>query len=794
MAGRVFGVLLLWWAQAVCAQPVQTVAAQLPPPTAGDGAAGDNFGVALAVDGELAAIGVVGDTVVAAGATFGIAQGSVSLYQRVGSDWLARGKLTPDPAGDDGDNFGAAVALEAGVLAVGAPRRRSGETPEVGSVHVYTVTGAGATLSQVLQPTVAVTDLRFGGAVALWQDWLAVGVLRADAGRVDLYRRDGDGRYQYQQSLLPAPGIGPARFGSALALADGELLVGAPFADDAGAVYRSSLVGAQWSPPARLPLVAAAQSQLGAALVQDDGLALVGAPGSGAGAVRVLGLAGGAWSQLASLTPAGLSGGDRFGSALALDGQRAAIAADAALAFEGRVLVYARSGDGLTEVQRIDRVDGGDGDRFGASVALVADGLLAGADLDQVGPNRGQGAVYWLRDAGDALEYAGRLDNGDGAMFDRYGTAVAIDRDIALIGAYVEDTLAGADAGAAHWYRRVEGGWQYGGRIDAPDADIEDRFGIAVDVDGTRMAIGAYWDVVDGNVDQGSVYVYRREADAWVLEQKLSDASGNEADYFGFALSLDGDTLAVGARGDSDFGLEQGAVHIFRRGANGWQPQARLDLTPGNGFAYFGASLALSGDRLVVGAPGATLSGGIANTGAAFLFGRESGAWFALATLKSTLPQADSAFGFSVAANANWCLVGAFLDGDTATGAAYVYSTLDGGFDARLRAPSPQIGEGLAIAVALSGDSALLGASGHDRDGRSGIGRVLQFDRGAAGWQASGEWRAADGRAGDGFGRALGMDAAGGFIVGAPGKGVQNPLEGMAYAGSLERVFRDGFE
>ncbi|GMU42663.1 MAG: hypothetical protein IT479_07310 [Xanthomonadales bacterium] len=795
MALRWSGLLLLAHIACVAAaqaQSVQYLDLRLPPPTAGDGAAGDNLGNALAIDGDLAVVAAFGDTVVAPGATFGISQGSVTVFERVGGDWLARQKLTPVPAGDNGDNFGLSVALRSGTLAIGAPRTWMGEAPEVGSVHIYSLTAQGGVLQEVLLPVVADPDQRFGTAVALWQDWLAVGAARAQGGRVDLFQRNQAGSYEYRQSLAPPPTSGEARFGTALALEGAELLIGAPAMDVGGAVFRSGLVGAQWTPPTRLPLLAQAQSGLGAAVVQHAGLALVGAPMAGAGEVRVLAHQLGGWAQVGTLAPSGLAAGDRFGSALALDGARAAVAASDALANEGRVHVYARSGQTLAEQQRLDRVDGGLGDRFGSALALVDDGLLVGSDLDRIGPNSGQGAAYWYVVAGATLDFRARLDNGDGAMYDRYGTAVATDGEIALIGAYVEDTLAGADAGAAHWYRRVDGHWQYGGRIDAPDADVEDRFGIAVAVDADRMAIGAYWNVVDGNVDQGSVYVYRREGDGWVFEQELTDASGDPGDYFGFALALDGDTLAVGARGDSDLGLEQGAVHVYRRAGVVWQREARFDLAAGNSQAFFGASVALAAGRLLVGAPGATLANGPPASGAAFAYLREGGQWRALATLKSGQPQANAAFGFALDASADYWLIGAFQE-QNARGAAYLFRAGDAALAAELRANQPQPGEGLAVAVALAGDRALLGASGFDRDGEFGIGRVLQFEARERDWKQNAELHARDGRGGDGFGRALAVGR-GTLIVGAPGRGEQNPLEGMAYVGLIDGLFQDGFE
>jgi hypothetical protein len=776
----------------VAAQPVQLLTTALPTPVAGDGFAGDNFGIAAAVAGDVAVIGAYGDTLVAAGFTFGIAAGSAYIFERVAGEWQPLQKLAPQPIGTDGDNYGVSVATTGTTIAIGAPRRDPDQRFEAGSVFIYGRSADGYLLSQILSPADPSPEQRFGSAVALWQDYLAVGVPAADAGRVDLYRRVGAGPYEFDRSLFPQPG-GAGRFGAALALADAELLIGAPQADIGGAVYRSKLESAGWTPAQQLALAAVAGEELGSALALDGALALVGAPGVAVGSVRVLEAAAGSWTQTGVITAPGGGVGDRFGSALALDSGRAAVAAVDALGSQGRVHLYDRAGANLSAVGQVDIADDGPAKRFGASLALGADGVLIGADLDRVGPNRGQGSARWFQPGPGGYVETAQLDSGNGAMFDRYGTAVAVDDGIALVGAYLEDTDSGADAGAAHWFERIAGDWQYGGQITAPDAAIEDRFGIAVDVDGERMAVGAFWDVVGTNVDQGSVYIFRREGPDWVFEAKLTASDGRPRDYFGFALSLDGDRLLVGARGASVPFLEQGVAYVFERGVGGWQQQARLDLPFENAFAYFGASVALSGDLALVGAPGATLAPGPESAGAAYVFVSLDGGWVLKAALQAPQPQAGSGFGFSLAADADHLLVGAFQEGFAGQGAAYVYRSLDLRLDGELRAAAAQPGEGLGIAVTLRNGTALLGASGYDLGQQFNTGTVRTFKRTAGGWAETEQWLAIDGAAGDAFGRAVAFDGRD-AVIGAPLRGVDNPLEGHAYATTVDAIFASGFE
>jgi hypothetical protein len=776
----------------VFAQAIELAEVQLRPPVDGDGASGDNFGISVAASGDTVVVGAYGDTVVSTEATFGIAEGTVTVFARSGDDWVETQKIMPEPIGEDGDNFGLAVAMVDDLLAVGSPRRSVNGFAESGAVFIYGRTANGFLLRQLLTPPVVLGNQRYGSAVAQWLDFLAVGVPQAGSGRVDVYRRDAEHQYQFERSLFPPGGNGKDRFGAALALADNELLIGAPAAAGGGAVYRSSLATDSWSDPVRLPLSAAAGAELGSALAIDGGLALAGAPGVGAGEVRLLSVVTG-WGQIGRLIRDAAVVGDRFGSAVVLDAEHAAVSAGTALNGEGAVTVFARSSNSFQALSELDIADGGTSNRFGASLALSGDGLLVGADLDRVGPNRSQGAVHYYRIDGVTLTAAARLDNGDGAMFDRFGTSVAIDGDTAMVGAYVEDTDAGPDAGRVHWYQRVAGAWHYGGALDAPDAATEQRFGISVDIDGDYAVVGAYWDVVGGNVDQGSAYIYRKQGNQWVFDAKVSASDGRRRDLFGFAVALSGNRLLVGARGAYVPFVEQGRAYIYVRGPDGWTEEAQLDLPTPAGFAYFGASVALVGDLALIGAPGVTDVPGPLNAGAAYVFMRQGDQWTLRASLQSPDPRSNSAFGFSVSADAQSLLIGAFQDGTAGQGAAYLYRAVDQGFDTRLGAAQAQVGEGMGAAVAISGDIVVLGAPGFDLGSDTSVGTAHVFERRDQTWIETRQWFAVDAVAGDSFGRSVAIDRAT-ALIGAPAKGIDNPLEGMVYVKQIESVFANGFE
>ena len=100
----------------------------------------------------------------------------------------------------------------------------------------------------------------------------------------------------------------------------------------------------------------------------------------------------------------------------------------------------------------------------------------------------------------------------------------------------------------------------------------------------------------------GSVYVYVRSYFAWSLQQKIVASDGAKDDHFGVSVALLGDTLVVGANQDDDNGAQSGSVYIFVRSGTTWTQQQKIIANDGAMSDYFGSSVALTGNTLVVGA------------------------------------------------------------------------------------------------------------------------------------------------------------------------------------------------
>ncbi len=291
--------------------------------------------------------------------------------------------------------------------------------------------------------------------------------------------------------------------------------------------------------------------------------------------------------------------------------------------------------------------NGGQGERFGSAVALAGDYAMVAAD------GTASGSVYaFSRDSGSWAQSGELSVDGIGAG-DAFGSAVAISTsgDMAMIGAIGDDD-SGEDAGAVYIFRKnITGMWFLQGKLLPGDGKAGDRFGNSIAIDGNTAFIGAYT-----RQGGGAVYVFTRNgAGIWQEQYRLTAADAQDKDLFGRSISLYGDTVAIGATGDDENGSEAGAVYIFVRDSSGkWQQQDKLLADDGRRYDSFGKSISLYGDTLLVGADAADYSGA-----AYIFVRNSQNRWIQHSRLSPADPQNGAAFGFSVSLEGQVALVGA---------------------------------------------------------------------------------------------------------------------------------------
>jgi hypothetical protein len=348
----------------------------------------------------------------------------------------------------------------------------------------------------------------------------------------------------------------------------------------------------------------------------------------------------------------------------------------------------------------------------------------------------------------------------DGFDGQGFGAAVAIDGDTMVVGA-VGDTSD--DIGAAYVYLRSGGSWTEQAKLTV--SAVGDTFGTSVSIDGDSIIVGAFFH--DGAVlDAGAAYVFVREGTTWTEQGKLEADDAFSSDFFGWSVSIDGDTALIGARQEDDKGGNAGAAYVFVRSGTTWTQQQKLlsdDSATGDGF---GTAVAVSGDSALIGAPRND------NSGSAYIFLRSGTTWTEQQELVVTPTAGGDNFGGNVSLEGDTALVSAHAEeesGGTNTGSAYVFarSGTTWAEQGKLLAGDASDGSFFGIGVSLSADIAVIGANGDARPGGDNSGAAYVFSRTGTTWSEDGKLSASDAAADTYFGSATAVDGMT-VVIGAP--------------------------
>jgi hypothetical protein len=297
----------------------------------------------------------------------------------------------------------------------------------------------------------------------------------------------------------------------------------------------------------------------------------------------------------------------------------------------------------------------------------------------------------------------------DGSSNDWFGYSVAVAGDTALVGAPLHSVSANAAQGAAYVFVRSGTTWTQQKQLTANDGAANDNFGTAVALSGDTALVGSPYHAVLGTSWQGSAYVFVRSGTSWSQQAQLTAADGAASDQFGSAVALAGDTALVGSPYHGTSG--QGAAYVFVRAGTTWSQQAPLTAIDGAASDKFGSSVALYADTALVGAPRDDV-GANTDQGSAYVFTRSGTTWSQQTQLTATDGAANDQFGW-VALSGNVALVGAagHRVGATGQGAAYVFARSGSTWGQQAQLTGGAIGDYFGLAVALSGDTALVGAN-----------------------------------------------------------------------------------
>jgi hypothetical protein len=290
-------------------------------------------------------------------------------------------------------------------------------------------------------------------------------------------------------------------------------------------------------------------------------------------------------------------------------------------------------------------------DRFGRAVAISGNTAVVGAEqADAVGFSSGAAYVFVKPASGwaDATQVA-TLTASDGAPGEFLGASVAIaGGDTIVAGAPFQPTTGLSQLrGAAYVFVKPPGGWTDAtedAKLTASDANGADQFGRSVAVSSGVVIVGS--PVHPNNTRQGNAYVFVSGASGWAdatETAKLTASDGAGGDSLGYSVAIAGATAVAGAPGDN---TSQGAVYVFLAGQSGWASgfqTAKLTASDGVANDYLGSSVGISGDTVVAGAP-MDHAASNSNEGSVYVF-LKSGPGWANGTQTAKLTASDHAAG-----------------------------------------------------------------------------------------------------------------------------------------------------
>ena len=364
--------------------------------------------------------------------------------------------------------------------------------------------------------------------------------------------------------------------------------------------------------------------------------------------------------------------GDWFGVSVSVDGSFAIVGArgdDGPLgSFTGSAYIFHLDGTGWVQQAQLYALDGGG--LFGASVDIEGNHAIVGAPFG-TGNAHSSGSAYVYYFDGTSWIQQAKLIASDGEFNDLFGESVSINGDYAVVGARSDDEAA-SNAGAAYIYHFDGTNWIQQKKLTASDASAEDYFGASVSLDGNNVVVGAYGDAALGWYT-GSAYVFNFDGTTWTEQTKLIASDSATGDYFGGSVSIDGNNVVVGAPWDDDHGYTSGSAYIYGYDGNVWTQKSKITAEDGSESSQFGYSVAIVGENLVIGSRFDDLT--VANSGAAYVYHFDGNSWIQKFKLAANDGSSYDEFGSSVSLDSNRAIVGAYNSDQNgeSSGSVYVF-------------------------------------------------------------------------------------------------------------------------
>ena len=261
-------------------------------------------------------------------------------------------------------------------------------------------------------------------------------------------------------------------------------------------------------------------------------------------------------------------------------------------------------------------------------------------------------ALFFLSPTLSAQEYQTTLYPGDPYRYDGFGNAMDIDGDVAILGASDKQENGNNYAGAAYIFRKIGGVWTQEAKLNAPMPEIHDNFGTSVAIEGDVAVVGAPDYAYSSFSGTGRAWVFRRVAGVWTLEQELVPTGAYWDNSCGGTVDISASRIVVNNR-------KRQTVSVFEQVAGTWTEVTTI--TAPIGTYYFGASVVLQGDRMAITAPWQTVNG-LQLAGVVYIYERSGSAWNQVQAVTESIPSDENYFGSTIAMDGDVLMVGIPID------------------------------------------------------------------------------------------------------------------------------------
>ncbi|SEJ43417.1 Por secretion system C-terminal sorting domain-containing protein [Dyadobacter koreensis] len=718
----------------------------------------DEFGNSVAISGDYAVVGAHFSDRDSTGENYVRDAGAAFIFHKVGDTWQKIKKLSPGNRVFD-SFFGSSVAINGDYIVVGAHGETEGPFNGSGAVYIFEKNSGGYENWGEVERLVAPGRHEgygdgFGISVSISSDYLLIGAPGEnydgqdlnplnDSGAAYVFKRNvgGYNNWGFLKKITAPNRPEQASFGYSVSISNDYFIVGAPSENigsggnmsQAGACYifNRNLGGEDnWGVLKKLePTTRVPGASFGFSVSMDGNFAIVGAYKENiynstgallmAGAAYIFERNWGAtnnWGQVRRLGPE-YPEYNEFGRFVSINGQTAVVGAfyeeldnsspkaGSAFIFEKDLYSYNNWGILKKITNPVRRSD----DKFGSAVAVDGENIIVGA----IGESRDSEDTFFVKSAGAAHFFSknhGGVNNwghiqkitaSTGARASKYGSSVSVSGSFAIVGAVGESKDSTGQfikdyAGAAYILYDDFGNWRQVKKIVAPDRQSVDNFGAAVSISGNYAVVSSIWQ----NNGEGAVYIFKKDQgglDNWGFVKKVVASVPTRDDWFGYSVGISGDNLVVGSFGDDEDAQEgsilnaAGSAYLFNKnqgGADQWGLVKKLTASRRTANDIFGSVVSISGDYVIVSSlsnnTDESESNPVEGAGAAYIFKRDLGGvnnWGELKKLVGTQRAPFDRYGRGLSIERDYIIVGSSGTTPDYNAAVYIYSKNTGGED-----------------------------------------------------------------------------------------------------------------